>query len=93
MMPFYRDRTGSYRKTLFKEVDGMYAFDTFDDHCIKKEFKFLFFPKRCCVTGKKMWLTKAYKRTAMWTGPGEPLYEHRWYDKDQYLFLMLKGEL
>jgi hypothetical protein len=40
-----------------------------------------------------LWLTKAYKGTAMWLGPGEPVFEHHWIDKNQYLMAKLKGTL
>ena len=29
----------------------------------------------------------------MWTGPGEPAWEHRWYHKHEYLKLKIKGEV
>lgn len=38
-----------------------------------------------------LWLRKAYVQTAMWTGPGDSVFEHRWYDKDEFLLYELKG--
>jgi hypothetical protein len=29
----------------------------------------------------------------MWTGPGEPVFEYRWYHKDEYLIAKLKGNV
>jgi hypothetical protein len=29
----------------------------------------------------------------MWLGPGEPVFEHHWIDKNQYLMAKLKGTL
>ena len=49
--------------------------------------------KKCHVTRKFIWLKYAYQEVAMWTGPGEPFFAERWYDKDTYLIEKLKGNL
>lgn len=66
-----------------------YSSDSFDRHVISTEYKFIFWPKPCHISNKVLWLEFAYRKTAMWTGPGEPLYEYRWYNKKDYLFYML----
>ena len=71
--------------------DDTKAYDGFKDHCIGTQLKFAIFPKKCHLTGKRIWLTKAYKQTAMWTGPGDPAFEYRWYDKKEFLIARLKG--
>jgi hypothetical protein len=43
------------------------------------------------LSDKRLWLQFAYRKVAMWTGPGEPVFEYRWYDKDEYLIAKLKG--
>lgn len=53
--------------------------------------KFCWLPRRCVLSNKLMWLKYAYKGTAMWTGPGEPVYEHRWHDKQEHLIWKIKG--
>ncbi|NDB84159.1 MAG: hypothetical protein EB127_15785 [Alphaproteobacteria bacterium] len=75
-MPFYRN---------YKADDYF-----FDRHSIDTQLKFVFFPKRCWISGKYMWFTFAYRKVAMWTGPGEPIFEYRWYDKNEFLLLKLK---
>jgi hypothetical protein len=55
--------------------------------------KFAWLPRRCCISGERIWLKKAYKGTAMWTGPGEPVFQHEWVTKEEYLFARLKGQL
>jgi hypothetical protein len=35
----------------------------------------------------------AYVQTAMWTGPGDDLFEHRWYDKNEFLIARIKGDV
>ena len=53
--------------------------------------KFCWLPRRCVLSNKLMCLKYAYKGTAMWTGPGEPVYEHRWHDSKEHIIWKLKG--
>lgn len=55
--------------------------------------KFAWIPKRCAISKKLIWLEKAYKGTAMWTGPGAPIFEHRWVAVPDFLLARLKGQL
>ena len=64
---------------------------SFRSHCIGTELKFVLFPKKCELTGKLLWLAYAYKQTAMWTGPGDPVFDYSWYDKDNFLLARIKG--
>lgn len=50
-------------------------------------------PRRCDRSGAIIWLTRAYRGTVMWFGPGEPIMEHRWLTKDQYILGKLRGNL
>lgn len=63
----------------------------FKRNCIGTQIKFLLWPERCYITGKLLFLKRAYKQTAMWTGPGDPAFEHRWYHKDEFLIARIKG--
>lgn len=63
------------------------------NHCIGWEFKFSLLPRRCHYTDKNIWLKWSYKGTAMWTGPGDPIFENRWIEKNQYLLEKLKGNI
>ena len=65
--------------------------DPFKFRCIGTELKFLFLPKVCHITGKKLWLENVYKQTAMYTGPGDPVFEYRYYDKNEFLIARIKG--
>jgi hypothetical protein len=65
----------------------------FHARCIGTELKFVLIPKICYITGKYLWLKRAYKQTAMYTGPGDPVFEHRWYEKSEFLFERMKGNL
>jgi hypothetical protein len=64
--------------------------EAFKRRCIGWKSKYSLLPRRCHYTGKRIWL-KAYMGTSMLTGPGEPIFEHRWCHKKDYLFLKLKG--
>lgn len=63
--------------------------DIFDQ---RANFKlvYLLWPRRCHITDKMLWLTHAYKGTAVWTGPGEPVEEYRYYDEVEFLIRKLK---
>ena len=69
----------------------MSATDYHFKRCIMgRKLKFTLIPRRCYVTKRILWLESAYCLTAMYTGPGTPVYDHRWYDKDEYLIARLK---
>lgn len=80
-MPFYNSK------------DRVDEWDHFDHRSIGTEYKFVFWPKRCYFTDKLLWLEKAYVKTAMWTGPGDSIFEYRWYHKDAYIINKLKGNV
>ena len=55
------------------------------------EYRYVLWPRRCYNTGRRLWLTTAMHGRAMWTGPGEPIIEHRWYYRHEALIMMIKG--
>lgn len=65
----------------------------FKTRCIGWQLKYCLFPKKCYYTNKRIWLNMAYKGTAVWTGPGDPIFEHRWVSKHTFLLKRLKGEI
>jgi hypothetical protein len=48
-------------------------------------------PRECYFTGKILWFVTAYKQTSMILGPGEPIFEYRWYNKQDFLIERIKG--
>ncbi len=50
-----------------------------------------YWPRRCDITGKSLWLKKSICGIRMWTGPGDPVYETKWFDPNALVFLILKG--
>jgi hypothetical protein len=71
----------------------MWSNEVWNRRCIGWKKQFALFPRRCYYTGKYLWLKPVYKGTAMINGPGEPVFENRWCDSKEYLFLKIKGVL
>ena len=58
---------------------------------VGRQLKFTLIPRRCYITNRIMWLGKAYCVTAGYrAGDNHFVYEHRWYDKNEYLVARLK---
>lgn len=74
-------------------LDSSFNYDGFKRRCIGWERKVSLLPRRCYYTKKSIWLKNAYFGTSMLTGPGEPLFEHRWVHPKEYVFLKLKGTI
>ena len=55
------------------------------------KLKFTWLPKRCQLTNKLLWLRPAYCATRMWTGPGEPVFEYRWFKCQEFLLWRIKS--
>ena len=67
--------------------------EDFKRRCVGWKMKYSFWPRKCHYTGKWLWLTLAYQGIGLITGPGEPVVEVRWCDRQEYLFLKIKGTL
>ena len=53
--------------------------------------KWCWWPQRCHVSGRWIWLTQAYRAMYVITGPGDPCIWFRWYSREEMLVLKLKG--
>jgi hypothetical protein len=62
----------------------------FYDKLIGEQLKFAWLPVKCSISGKSIWLTYGYKLTALYTGPSQPLFEHKWHDKNEHIIWKLK---
>ena len=71
---------------------GVSMYDPFKDKCVGTQLKFTFLPKTCYITGRTLLFEYVYKQTAMWTN-NEIVFEHRYYDKNEFLIAKLKGEV
>lgn len=47
-------------------------------------------PKKCFLTGRPLWGQLAYHGERWITGPGEPVVEHYWIDRDEFVMWRLK---
>jgi hypothetical protein len=72
-------------------TDDDIADDMFEARAIY-QYKWCMIPRQCYATKKSLWLTRAVRGLATWTGPGDPVVEQRWYHRDQALVMMLKGK-
>jgi len=66
------------------------SYDYFYDRIIGTELKFAWLPQTCDISGKRIWLKYGYRMTRMITGPGTPVFEHRWHDKNTHIIWELK---
>jgi hypothetical protein len=60
---------------------------------IRAEWKLcrVIWPQRCEISGRRLWPgTWAYRGRAMYTGPGEPVFETRWHDCAEHIIWQLK---
>ena len=53
-------------------------------------YRYCLWPRRCYRTNQWLWLETAIRGRAMWTGPGEPVFEDRWYNSNEALIMMIK---
>ena len=73
-------------------LEDLQSYDFFRDRIISRQLKFTLIPRRCYLTKRTMWLESSYCVTAMFrNGDSTFDYEHRWYDKNEYLVAVLKG--
>ena len=47
-------------------------------------------PKKCFLTQKSLWGKWAYHGERWIAGPGEPVVEHYWIEKDEFIMWQLK---
>lgn len=69
----------------------MLEYASFKNQCIGTKYKFMFLPKICHISGNLLWLKKCYVQTALYTGPGDPIFENRYYDKKEFLLARIQG--
>jgi hypothetical protein len=67
-------------------------YDSFFRKAIWK-LTFAWLPRRCLLSNRWIWLQLGYQGTAMWTGPGTPVFEVRWLTKEEFLVASLKGTI
>lgn len=65
--------------------------DFYRNRYLGAELKFAWLPELCNLTGQRIWLKKSYRLTlAMWTGPGDTIFEYKWHSKNAHIIWMLQ---
>ena len=70
-------------------IPGMDNSDEFYNRAYWRQ-RFTWLPKRSALTGRWLWLRRVYEGTAMWTGPGDPVFEFRYHEPAEHLIWKLK---
>jgi hypothetical protein len=65
--------------------------DGFIRRCVGWELCWSLLPRKCFYTNRSLWLKRAYMGTSILTGPGDPIFDYRWVDQKEYIFLKIKG--
>jgi hypothetical protein len=55
------------------------------------KLKLCWWPNQCYLSGKKLWGHRAYYGERWITGPGEPVVQKYWVEKNEFLIWNLKG--
>jgi hypothetical protein len=53
--------------------------------------RYLWWPKRCNLSGQWLWLCWAYQGEAILKGTGVTLFEFRYHDSTEHIIWLLKG--
>lgn len=66
-----------------------------DDWGLKRvkywEYKLCWLPRRCFLSGKKLWGKQAYVGVRYIHGPGKPIEDVYWISKEEFIIWKLKG--
>ena len=65
-----------------------------DEHFYRRAVwvkRFAWWPKRCDCSGRWLWLQRVMMGVAMYTGPGDPVFEFRWHDAKEHVVFLLTG--
>jgi hypothetical protein len=55
------------------------------------QLKFCWTPNRCALSGIDLWGRWAYRGIRLITGPGTPVEDVYWVDRDEFIMWRLKG--
>jgi hypothetical protein len=55
------------------------------------KLKLCWLPKNCHLSAKPLWGKRAYRGENWITGPGEPIVQKYWIDRNEFLMWNLKG--
>lgn len=55
------------------------------------KLKLCWTPKKCFLSGKDLWGKRAYHGVRVITGPGDPVIDHYWIERNEFMIWQLKG--
>ncbi len=64
---------------------------SFKNRRIGVQHKTSLIPRRCFLTNKRIWFKKCVVVTTMITGPGTPVIDKFWCDRNEFLLNELRG--
>ena len=71
-------------------LDDNFGDQIFNARCLGWELVFAWLPHRCHLSKRWIWFKYAYVGTAIYTGPGDDIFEYRWHEKLEHLVWALK---
>jgi hypothetical protein len=69
-----------------------YQSHTFDDAFLSRAtwtLEFAWWPRRCMLSKRLIWLERAYCGVGIWTGPGENVIEVKWANEEEFFIWAL----
>jgi len=75
--------------TLDRAIRLLADQDDFERRAFRIEYAWSVWPRRCYRSERRVW-GRAVRMQAVWTGPGEPIVETRWFHRDEAVIMMLK---
>jgi hypothetical protein len=73
-------------------IPGMWMDEVYDIFNSRAtwQLKFVWWPQSCSLSAERLWLCWAYKGTAVYTGPGEPVFEYQYHSTTEHIIWQLK---
>ena len=75
--------------TLDRAIRLLADDEDFERRMFRIEYAWSVWPRRCYRSERRVW-GRAVRAQAVWTGPGEPIVETRWFHSDEAVIMMLK---
>jgi hypothetical protein len=71
-------------------LDSRFGDNLFHARCLGWQYRFAWLPHRCELSGRLIWLERAYRGTACHRCDVTFVYEHRWHSTIDHLVWVLK---
>lgn len=70
-------------------MDQVQSYDPFYDRALPPVLRFAILPKKCALSGKRIWLRNGYMFIRYITDPRAPVIVYRWHDAKEHIFWQL----